>query len=383
MKKNEIIALLGLVIVALVVTLFTMENHSKPDPVSAGEPLRVSVPTPVPPPAVGDPLRLKQTYQPGQVYRATTDYQLKVPGQHTRWGLRKEMVILLTGRFSYDMKVLENDGEEILLELELRTSRFLQVAFDANIELDLDQALKDTIQVTAAFYNLPLPEGALEVSEKQINQLLKQTSLDSKLVKELLKPEQMIQEVESLEGSVVRMRYLDGRGVRDFELLKHQNGEKLTFEQLSRDEQSFLMNFHPFPDPYIFPNEEVEEGGTWVVKGGALPISLPMLLSPQIEGEVRLSRQATQKDIIPLKVESGKLFLQGNTAKGHTLNADWTPRGSFEYHAGSRVVSKARLQGTMNYASGGKDFWVLQVSQSAKPEYDLEYRCEVLEGLAP
>ncbi len=382
MKKNEIIALLALVILALVVTLFTMKNQSKPEP-ETGPEFRASMAAPVPPPAVGDPLRLKQTYQPGQIYRATTDYQLKVPGQHTRWGIRKEMVILLTGRFSYDMKVLENDGEDILLELDIRTSRFLQMAFDANIELDLDQALKDTIQVTAAFYNIPLPEGALDVSQKQINQLLKQTNLDSRLVKELLKPEQLVQEVESLEGSVVRMRYVDGKGVRDFELLKHQNGEKLTFEQLSKDEQSFLMNFHPFPDPYIFPDEEVDVGETWVVKGSALPIRLPMLLSPQVEGEVTLSRQATQKEVIPLQVEKGKLFLQGSTVKGRSLNADWTPRGSFDYHPASRVVSKARLQGSMNYASGGKDFWVLQVSQSARPEYDLEYRCEVLDPVAP
>ncbi|WFB34739.1 hypothetical protein P3T73_11265 [Kiritimatiellota bacterium B12222] len=376
MKKNEIIALVIVAFMVVGVTLYTKRDKELVPSATKATPSLQTLLLP-PPPALNNPLRLEQTYQPGKVYRATTDYKLQVPGQHTRWGIRKEMVILLTGRFQYDMKVLENDGKEMSLELTIRQSRFLQMAFDANIELELDKIIQDAIQVSAAFYGTPVPAGAIELTQKQINHILKQTKVDSQLVEELLKPDQWVQEVESLEGAVVRMRYLDGEGVRDLELIKYQTGEKISFEELSKDEQSFLMNFHPFPDPYIFPDEAVNAGETWLVNGSALPIRLPMILNSRIEGTVTLSRQTADQGFIPLTVEAGKLYLQGNTQKGHQLQADWTPRGYFQYNPDLRIVASAQLNGGMTYASGGKDFWVLQVSQSARPEYELEYSCEV------
>lgn len=319
-----------------------------------------------PPNTINNPNRIKETLQQGKTYRVVLKVGIDSRAEDKDWGIKQVTNLAYVGEMVVNRTIENNDGTRVVELRHFEASRSVKLLCaveDVSIELGMPGGL-----LLAALEVYVPGSTKIVLTAKPIAEAIMAAGAQAFADEASAKA---FGHVDSLTGKQVRITYVDGVGVESIEAVSGS---------LSPDEKDLVAASAVLSDYYLFPELEIEAGGTWTVDGkeftGFLDPSLRGVTSGQVT--IRRTSNHTQggKDYANLSLDDG--YLSINRSDNATKRVGtFTPGGTMNYSLTDRVVETASLTGDITLEEVSQDHLLFEASHKVQPKVTINYSCRI------
>jgi hypothetical protein len=341
-----------------------------------------------PPPAVNQPVRVRQALRPGTTYEVRLKGTMKVDAVYEPFvpllNIRGKITVNYAFEAVIERTIWYNDGARVIEDRYFRDVKTLLVGSDAE-DLTLTpgpagQALLDLSGVAVPF----VPGGAAVKGGEQLLQVvLKHLGPFLANVHQRVRSGYRVGAfamLDGLSGKKVRLHYVDGRGVQRLEPV---------WGAITPDERSFHMSSVVLSDCLLFPNEELPVGDSYEVDAEAFGDKIDPSFRTRLGGTVQVTRAADKSFYVPaladhrmrcavLKVSADGLQLRSAAADVGAIVGTFSPTGVLYFDPGSRLVVAAQLKGSGEVKTFPPRHLMHKAHSFSRPQLDIVYSCRVL-----
>jgi len=382
--RNVVILVAMLVVAGLVWIAF--RGKGKPGDgnngtVTTNQPVLVTQPHP--PPALNNPVRIREVYEEGKTYRRTAVFGIEAVGQHQRWGLGVDYTLLFAGRVVTETSIEKNDGVNIIARVAVTEAKYenARKQFEG-VRVDLGQRAHILLEVLSKIaekkYHVKIPPGTSVLAENTVNRML-----DTPKAREIVRmwPFKTFH-VQPVEGYTFRICFTDGKGVTNIEMLKAPENRDFGGQAPFIDEVAMLdyaRSYNPVWDRALFPKEDVAIGEEWQISGQSLPNLFPPSLFVQITDAITMRREPDESGLTFVTVPEHSALAFTSRPQGRRVHARLSLSGKLHYDPSVQLFKTLRFNGKLPIEDLSTDYWVFPSRHSMVPNFDVQYTCEVLD----
>jgi len=364
-KANPVITvLLSGILVALIVLIVVVVRNSGPGPDETTvkpKPDENTVSKPI-----DDPDRIKETLQEGKTYRVILKVSINSRAEDKDWGVKQVTNLAYVGEMAMNRTIEQNNGRRIVELRHFETARnvkLLSDVEDVTIELGAPGML-----VLAALETFAPGAGQATLAAKPIAEAILKGGAE--VLAENVAGKAFAN-IDSLSGKKVRITYVDGVGVEGIEAVGCT---------LSPDERDWIAATAVLSDYHLFPELEIEVGGTWTVDGKEFTGFIDPSLRGVTSGEITIKRTSNQpqggKQYAELAIEDGYLSIDRSDDASKRVGT-FTPRGTIHYSLTNRIVETASLTGDITIEEVSQDHLLFEASHKVQPKVNVSYSCQI------
>jgi hypothetical protein len=315
---------------------------------------------------INDPNRIKETLQQGKTYRVVLKVGIDSRAEDKDWGIKQVTNLSYVGEMAVNRTIEENDGKRVVELRHFETARSVKVL----------------CEVEGVSIELGAPGVLLLAGLEAVAPGTSKTLLIAKPIAEAIlgARAQMVAEdaatkafarVDSLSGKKVRIVYVDGVGVESIEAVAGT---------LSPDEKELVAASAVLSDYHLFPELEIEVGGTWTVEGKEFTGFIDPSLRGVTSGQVTIKRVSNHtlsgKDYANLTIADGYLSINRSDDATKRVGT-FTPSGNIHYSLTNRIVETASLTGDITLEEVSQDHLLFEASHKVQPKVTVSYSCEI------